>query len=378
VDNCGHCGVKCPTAPHSLRKCEKGRCDICCDDKEWRNCDGKTTNGCETNVHVNLHHCGKCANVCTAPQNATATCSRGICGFECAKGFQKCQNKCSPEQHINTVGSCGSTRQVCPNRPNSDPTCSGAGTCGFTCHPGFGDCDGNPINGCEADLRIDGSNCGACNSTCSASQSCSNSACVCSPGFANCDGNPINGCETDLRTDMNNCGACNASCVVVDNADGSSSTCSNSTCSVQCIDSSFGNCDGIVSNGCEVFLNDYNNCGACNSTCSDSQSCSNSACVCNPGFANCDGNPINGCETDLRIDGSNCGACNSTCSASQSCSNSACVCNPNFADCDGDPSNGCETDLRTDMYHCNICNNSCYAACNDDIHATCSDSNCFC
>jgi hypothetical protein len=80
----------------------------------------------------------------------------------------------------------------------------------------------------------------------------------------------------------------------------------------------------------------------------------------------------------LRIDGSNCGACNSTCSASQSCSNSACVCNPNFADCDGDPSNGCETDLRTDMYHCNICNNSCYAACNDDIHATCSDSNCFC
>ncbi|GAC1523009.1 MAG: hypothetical protein NVS3B10_23110 [Polyangiales bacterium] len=35
----------------------------------------------------------------------------------------------------------------------------------LTCAPGFGDCDGNPANGCEADFAKDPKNCGGCGKT---------------------------------------------------------------------------------------------------------------------------------------------------------------------------------------------------------------------
>ncbi len=35
---------------------------------------------------------------------------------------------------------------------------------------------------------------------------------VCPAGFADCDGNPVNGCEVNLKTNQRNCGACGISC----------------------------------------------------------------------------------------------------------------------------------------------------------------------
>ena len=40
---------------------------------------------------------------------------------------------------------------ACAVRPHAAPTC--AGGCGFTCDAGYADCDGDPVDGCEADLR---------------------------------------------------------------------------------------------------------------------------------------------------------------------------------------------------------------------------------
>ncbi len=45
--------------------------------------------------------------------------------------------------------------------------CADAG-CAFTCEPGFGDCDGDAANGCEADLSRP-EHCGACGTACSGS-----------------------------------------------------------------------------------------------------------------------------------------------------------------------------------------------------------------
>jgi hypothetical protein len=44
---------------------------------------------------------------------------------------------------------CGSCSNACPSAPNAIATCK-ASTCTIACNPGYGDCDSNPTNGCEA------------------------------------------------------------------------------------------------------------------------------------------------------------------------------------------------------------------------------------
>jgi YD repeat-containing protein len=97
----------------------------------------------------------------------------------------------------NNCGACGN---VCPERPNSAPTCP-FGTCGIACTAGFGNCDGVESNGCEANLLTDPANCGGCGVSCAAPNAtgaCTFGQCslVCTAGFSDCDGIESNGCET--------------------------------------------------------------------------------------------------------------------------------------------------------------------------------------
>jgi len=83
---------------------------------------------------------------------------------------------------------------------------------------GFQDCDGAAANGCEADLRSDLANCGACRSSCAlpnATGACAMGGCAvgaCAAGFGDCDGSATNGCEVDLGASAAHCGACRAAC----------------------------------------------------------------------------------------------------------------------------------------------------------------------
>jgi RHS repeat-associated protein len=97
----------------------------------------------------------------------------------------------------NNCGACGN---VCPEEPNSAPTCP-FGTCEVACTVGFGNCDGIESNGCEANLLTDPANCGGCGVSCAAPNAtgaCTFGQCslVCSVGFSDCDGIESNGCET--------------------------------------------------------------------------------------------------------------------------------------------------------------------------------------
>ncbi|MBI4042884.1 MAG: hypothetical protein HY391_05350 [Deltaproteobacteria bacterium] len=114
------------------------------------NCDGNPSNGCETLLSEDENNCGECGNICSFA-HATAECSAG----SCAMGV---------------------------------------------CDPDFGDCDKDPSNGCEAPLNTT-TNCGACGALCdlaNASESCETGTCTlvsCDAGFGDCDGDPSNGCE---------------------------------------------------------------------------------------------------------------------------------------------------------------------------------------
>lgn len=98
-----------------------------------------------------------------------------------------------------------------------DESCPNVGNDG-NCLSGWGDCDGDPSNGCETDLLTDPDNCGTCGNACSAlhaiTRDCNNGECdiVCDDGWGDCNGGPSNGCETDLLTDIDNCGACGEAC----------------------------------------------------------------------------------------------------------------------------------------------------------------------
>ncbi|MDB4932426.1 MAG: hypothetical protein JWM10_4910 [Myxococcaceae bacterium] len=83
------------------------------------------------------------------------------------------------------------------------PVCpAGQTLCGATCF----------------DLAADPSHCGACTTACAlpnAVAGCAAGACVvasCTAGFGNCDGNPANGCETSVVADDARCGACTNVC----------------------------------------------------------------------------------------------------------------------------------------------------------------------
>ena len=173
------------------------------------------------------------------------------------------------------------------------------GRCELTCDRIRGDCDGDYLNGCEANLTFDENHCGGCGVTCSnrnaVASFCGEQGCVamCMPGFFDCV--PSNdGCETTEST--RDCGGCGIRCPSIPNAD---ATCVAGSCGRTCR-SGFFECDGNPSNGCESA-------GPCT--------------LCPPGGARCDADAV--CE-DLFEDELNCGSCGRACGLGGSCLGGEC------------------------------------------------------
>jgi tRNA A-37 threonylcarbamoyl transferase component Bud32 len=152
----------------------------------------------------------------------------------------------------------------------------------LACPPGFADCNGDRADGCEADLRGDSANCGACRRACSAdgTQACTDGQCriakCAAPNLADCNHAATDGCETDLATDEKNCGACGRTC----SAEGvKEARCAASKCQSVCR-TGYGDCDEIASNGCEASLtSDAKNCGRCGVSCGPGAECKDGLCA---------------------------------------------------------------------------------------------------
>jgi formylglycine-generating enzyme required for sulfatase activity len=214
--------------------------------------------------------------------------------------------------------------------PNATGMCA-AGICKINqCALHYEDCDSVDANGCEVSLWTDTSNCNGCGVKCDATggtASCVSGACkiACSDGYANCDGKVSNGCEVALWTDTSNCNGCGVKC----DATGGTASCVSGACKIAC---SYGhaNCDGKVSNGCEVSLwTDPSNCNGCGVTCTNGHgttACVSGACTpaCSSGYGNCDGDAANGCETDTTSN-AHCGACGNACTGGAFCSGGTCI-----------------------------------------------------
>ncbi|MBN1763964.1 MAG: hypothetical protein JW860_01800 [Sedimentisphaerales bacterium] len=191
------------------------------------------------------------------------------------------------------------------------------------------DCDGWFENGCETDIAGDPNNCSACGYVCNLSHAtagCEDANCVvleCQDNWDDCDEISLNGCEVDLDTDPDNCGTCDYVC----NLPHAINACEEGECTVGDCQTSWGDCDEISSNGCEVNVwSDVDNCGSCGNECDLPNAvaeCLSGYCFidsCYNYWADCDGNPATGCEFNLRPYGS----CASATSLGSVCGDDGC------------------------------------------------------
>jgi len=260
VEHCGACGNAC----FDGQLCVDGAC-VCPDGLEA--CDGACV---DTSGHV--EHCGACGNACFNGQ----LCAEGAC--VCPGATEACSDECVDLSL--DVRHCGSCDNACVERPNAEPPTCRDGGCVTICLDGYGDCDGDEVNGCEIALAVDASNCGSCGNDCLAKPNvqgatCSDGGCdfVCQEEFADCDGLDENGCEASLSS-LETCGSCTNDCTTLPNV--AQASCDAGACGiVECVEGWL-DCDGDAGNGCETEANLKDSCGACNTTCF---ACSESTCV---------------------------------------------------------------------------------------------------
>jgi formylglycine-generating enzyme required for sulfatase activity len=127
----------------------------------------------------------------------------------------------------------------------------------------------------------------------------------CASHYGNCDNEDANGCEVALWTDPVNCSACGFKC----SATGGTPSCISGMCQIACGDG-HANCDGEVSNGCEIaLLTDLSNCNGCGNVCADGKVCSDGTCIAPScasgatGQADCGPNNNESCCTSLPVPG---------------------------------------------------------------------------
>lgn len=179
--NCGGCNIrcsqtanqpiKCPAGlpPNAAFGCHNGACaTLECIDK-FADCDKDlnkvcASNGCEVSLATDPKNCGACGNVCGAGLECRDDGSGPQCLPPCEmSGKAECPGGCT--DLLSDPMNCGACNTVCQPAPNGKAQCR-KGICETTCADGFGDCDGNPANGCETNLANDPTSCGACGVKC--------------------------------------------------------------------------------------------------------------------------------------------------------------------------------------------------------------------
>jgi hypothetical protein len=147
-------------------------------------------------------------DVCSCPGNGSSCAAPDACHVAgmCDPSTGSCGMMALPDGTSCSDGNACNGAETCQGgvcTPGAAPSCAGTDACNV------GACD--PVNGCETVAAPDGTSCGLDN----ASGSCKAGVCddpVCTAGFGDCDGNPANGCEDNVSGDVNNCGACGNVC----------------------------------------------------------------------------------------------------------------------------------------------------------------------
>lgn len=293
------CGGSCPPGCASDEICDDGAC-VCRPDCAGRVCGddgcGGACGACAANEECTASgHCRcvpDCVGKACGPNGCGGNCGNCLNNHDCLDGQCVCSvptTLCGDicvyvQSDWANCGTCGNACEVA----NGSGYCN-QGVCAVSdCYGPWRDCDGVFATGCETDTLTSAEHCGSCDDRCSGANAtgiCVDGACglICDDGFAQCDINPQNGCETDIRTNMNHCGGCNQKCTIPN----ATAACVEGACQLDSCTQrhetrsafSWGDCDGDPANGCEVdIMNSNAHCGACNHSCPDGQVCFDGVC----------------------------------------------------------------------------------------------------
>lgn len=206
------CGTRCTACPDgpmgsgTTTTCDGVNCGLRC-------ASTSTPNYCNnTCVADSVTSCGPSCQSCTPPMNATAACVSGVCDFTCNSGFHRCGTTCVADS---SVDSCGTSCAACAEGPaNSQRTCTrptptAPYACGWDCAAGSNRC---PVGGNQcvpADYVLGcGPTCAVCSSSLPNERGVCGSNGICTTGcVTSCGGACVN-----VQTSPSHCGACNTTC----------------------------------------------------------------------------------------------------------------------------------------------------------------------
>jgi hypothetical protein len=191
--NCGGCGNECD----ALETCQNGTCTCL---EGYEKC-GETC----VNVMTDRRHCGECDHAC----DPLATCQSGVC--VCPAGLTDCGGECvDTNTDSENCGSCG-------NACTGGEFCNGSGHCAMECDPPYTLCNPGGDAYC-ADLQNDPYNCSTCGNVCPgrdhAVPVCVGGVCsiLCDFGYGNANGDEVDGCECTITSATELCDAVDNDC----------------------------------------------------------------------------------------------------------------------------------------------------------------------
>lgn len=210
-------------------------------------------------------------------------CKNGQCVSICTGNLRFCGESCVDTLQDNSY--CTKEATGCGSPCGSEQACV-AGECVDNCVAPNKICSGTCVNTNTSVLH-----CGGCIQICSfSSRNVKTHACVeglckslqCETGYANCNEametnySLYDGCEVRIRDNSAHCGACNQNCHEKENANlqTNGASCGAYKCSVKAgkCQEGFADCNGLAQDyaefdGCEVNINEPENCGGCGNNC---------------------------------------------------------------------------------------------------------------
>ena len=150
--------------------------------------------GCKSNAECNAgpepdvftcdpatHACLGCTADGDCPAGAicgpTTACVPGCNpGHACDAGKDCCSGACVILAL--DLDHCGACDAACPPDPAFASALCQMGTCGLVCDAFRADCNDDPVDGCEVDVKTDAANCSICGNACPPNETCQNGACA--------------------------------------------------------------------------------------------------------------------------------------------------------------------------------------------------------